>query len=337
MAYQAQLIDFRNDLGIQRISGCCNSSQFFADQVNTVTRRLMRRGSWWKTEALMKICFTGCRIVWPRQVGTVEGMRGCRGGHVDLKNSWWRVAGYMPGGCCGGDTFQGSSVMYDDGTSPCQQEIADNTGKYIRLHIVKATDVGKTAKLFGFQHGNQPLQELDANGVWQMGITLTAALTDIQTTVLVTKLTDIVFDRTEGRKWLYQVHPTSGALMNVGMYEPGETNPSYRVSKIQNVAAMGGYKDEYDRCIRQVEALVKLEFVPAVNDNDFVMLDNRDALELGIEGLRAERAGDDVTAQTKFTLALKELNMEIRDKNPAQQTVIRTNCLSLDGVFSNPI
>lgn len=337
MAYELQLGDLRNDYGIQKISGVCHNSTAFADQVNTVTRRLMRRGSWWKTESLIRICFTGCRIIWPRQVGTVEGVRGCRGGSVALKNSWWAVAGYMPGGCCGGDTFRGNAVMYDDGTSPVQQEITGNEGKYIRLHIVKATDVGKTVKIFGFQYGNQPLQELDSNGVWQMGITLTAALADVQTTVLVTKITDLVFERTEGRKWLYQVHPTSGDLMNVGMYEPSETNPAYRVSRIQNVASMGGYTDDNDRCIRQAEALVKLEFVPAVDDNDFVMLSNRDALELGIEGLRAERANDDVLAQTKFTLALKELNMELRDKNPSLQTVIRTNDLSSCGVFYSPI
>lgn len=285
----------------------------------------------------MKICFTGCRIVWPKQVGTVLGLRPCRGGSVAIYNNHWAVVGYMPGGCCGGDTFRGSAIMHDDGTSPVQQQVVGNDGRYIRLHIVKATDVGKTAKLFGFQYGNQPLQELDSNGVWQMGITLTAALTDVQTTVLVTKLTDIVFDETQGRKWLYQVHPTSGALMEVGMYEPEEVSPAYRVSRIQNIAAMGGHKDEHDRCIRQAEALVKLEFVPAKNDNDFVMLDNMAAIELGIAALRAERSNDDVLSETKWAKAIRELNMQIRNKNPALQTVIRTNDLSGCGVFCSPI
>lgn len=337
MAYTKRLIDLRSNYGIQQISGVCSNSSAFASQINTVTERLMERGSWWGTETLLKICFTGCRIVWPKQVGTVIGLRSCRGGSVPIHNSTWAVFGYMPGGCCGGDTFRGNAVMYDDGTSAVQQEITGNEGKYIRLHIVKATDVGKTVKLFGFQYGNQPLQELDSDGNWQMGVTLTAALADVQTTMLVTKLTDIVFDSTQGRKWLYQVHPTSGDLMNVGMYEPEEVSPAYRVSRIQNVASMGGYTDDNDRCIRQAEALVKLEFVPAMEDNDFVMLDNLAAVELGIAALRAERANDDVLAETKWAKAIRELNMQIRNKNPSLQTTIRTNDLSSCGVFYSPI
>lgn len=337
MAYELQLGDLRNDSGIRDVSGVCHDSQKFRDQINTVTERLMEMGGWWGTEVLMKICFTGCRIVWPKQVGTVLGVRGCRGGSVPIKNNHWAIWGYMPGGCCGMDTFRGNAVMYDDGTSPVQQEIVGNDGRYIRLHIVKATDVGKTVKIFGFQYGNQPLQELDSDGNWQMGITLTAALADVQTSVLVTKITDLVFDRTQGRKWLYQVHPTSGDLMNVGMYEPEETSAAYRVSRVQNVASLGGYKDDNDRCIRQAEALVKLEFVPAMDDNDFVMLDNLAAIELGIAALRAERSNDDVLAETKWVKAIRELNRQIRNKNPSLQTVIRTNDLSSCGVFYSPI
>lgn len=337
MAYSAQLIDLRNDSGIQTVSGCCHSSQLFADQVNTATRRLMRRGGWWNTEALLKVCFVGCRIVWPRIVGTVLGVRFCRGDGIPIYNNHWAVAGYMPGGCCGFDTFRGNAVMRDDNTVPCYREITGNTGHYIKYHIVKQNDVGKTIKIFGFKYGNQPLQEKDANGVWQMGLTLTATPAGVQTTELVTKITNVVRQATEGRAWLYQVDQTTGDMIDLAMYEPQETNPVWRSSIIQNIRAIPGYTDEYDRCVRQAEALVKLQFVPAVSDNDFVMLDNRDALELGIAGLRAERAGDDVTAQTKFALAIKELNMEIRDRNPAMQTVIRTNDLSSACVFSNPI
>lgn len=330
MAYTLQLSDVRSNLGIQSISGVCHDSAQFAEQVNTVTRRLMQRGEWHKTSVLMRLCFQGCRIVWPRQVGTILGAKFCCGGFMQIKNSWWAVAGYGSDGWCG------DAVMRDDNERPCQNEVTGNTGKIIRLHIVNNKDIGKTLKIFGTRYGNQPLQQQLPDGNWEMGLTITAAQTDASTTVLVTRIDEVVKQNSQGRFFLYEVEPDTTMLL-LSTYEPGETNPSYRTSVIQNVNRIPGNADAYGRCIRQIEALVKLEFVPAKTDNDFVMLDNVDALELGIAGLRAERKNDDVLANIKYARAIQELNMELRNRNPSPQTVIRTNDLSQSYSLCNPI
>lgn len=318
--YTLTLGDARADIGIRNVSGVCHDSEQFAAQVNSVTRRLMRRGGWWKTEVLLRICIIGCRLVWPRMVGTVLGLRFCRAGIVPLKNNWWAVSGYCSNG------WDGAVVVRDDDTAPCYNEITGNEGKYLRWNVVKRNDVGKTMRVYGFQYGGQPLQEKNAAGEWIPGITLTAAAPYVTSTTLVTKIDAIVFPTPlEGMSYLYQVDATTGDLLDLGAYQPGENRPCYRVSHIDGINSIPHRTDEYDRHIRQGEALVKLEFIPAVRDEDFIMLDNVDALRLGIQALRLEEANDDVQATIKWTLAIKELNMELRDRNPSAQTVIRTN------------
>ena len=131
--------------------------------------------------------------------------------------------------------------------------------------------------------------------------------------------------------------PATGLLYDLAMYEPSETNPAYRCSVITNLGRLPGAVDAYGRCVRQAEALVKLEFIPARTDDDFVMLDNVEALELGIAGLRAERANNDALAEVKYAKAIRSLNLQIRDKNPGAQTAIRTDDMSQRGVLCNPI
>lgn len=330
MAYEITLGDARNDIGIRNVSGLCASSEQFAAQVNSVTRRLLRRGSWFNTEQLMRVCYEGCRVVWPRQVGTVLGLRVPCGGSMEIKNKWWAVTGYPHGGWCG------NAVMRDDDTAPCYREIISNTGKYLRWNIVKRNDVGKAMRVYGFQYGNQPLQEKNAAAQWIPGISIVAAAPYAQTTTLVTKVTQINFPETlEGMSYLYEFDPTTGAQIDLGEYQPGETSPSYRVSRVNGSGP--GYVDGYGRCVRQAEALVKLAYVPALVDEDWLMLGNLDALKLGIQALRLEEQNDDVQAQIKISLAIKELNMELRERNPSQQTVIRTNDMSQEYCTVNPI
>ena len=285
----------------------------------------------------MNLCFQGCDIVWPKQVGTVLGVRFCQGVSPLIKNNWWRVAGYAPGGMDGYSGWRADAVIADNGTRPCQAEITGTTGKYIKYHITTLKDVGKTIKIFGTQYGNQPIMEQDGSGNWTMGLALTATAAGVQSTMLVTKITSVVREATQKRTWLYSVDPTSSDLQMLGQYEPEETNPAYRCSRIQNLNALPYELDDYERKIRHCTALVKLEFVPAVDDTDWVLLSNLDALKLGIQGLKLEEANDDVQAQIKFQLAIKELNMELRDRFPSGQTTVQINSIGSHFPILNPV
>src|SRR5689334_17718598 len=165
-AYELTLGEARTDSQIRAISGVCNDSTLFADQVNTVTRRLLRRGNWFNQEQIMRLCIYGCRLALPKQVGTLLGIRFCKSGGdwIQIKNSWWSVAGFRSCNAWGQNSLD--ALLYDEGTAPCYNEITGNTGKYLRWSIVKQRDVGKTMRVYGFQYGNQPLQEQNSAGEW---------------------------------------------------------------------------------------------------------------------------------------------------------------------------
>lgn len=226
--------------------------------------------------------------------------------------------------------------MRDEDTAPCYNEITSNDGKYIRLSVVKANDIGKTIRLYGFQYGGQPLQELNSAGQWVPGLTLTAARPYGQTTALVTKITSVQIPVPfEGMSYLYQVDQTTSDLLDLAAYQPGEQNPQYRVSHINNVGAICAKEDSYGRKIRRAEALVKLAFIPALVDEDWMMLSNLGALAYGIQAFRFYQNSDAANGQIFEQLAIKELNMELKNRNPDEQAVIRINSIGANCAISN--
>ena len=340
MPLQLQLQDARNSQELKNVSGKCSSSAEFVSQINTVTRQLMKRGSWFGTDVVIQMCVQGCEVTFPRYVHSVLGVKSC-GSQIPVKNNWYAIAG--AGGCFDGqDSF---SKMHDLGMFPCYNEVSGNTGKKIAYHIVKNADVGKTIRIFGTKYGGQPLQEKDASGNWVDGITLTAVAggvtagvpTMAMTTELVTKITHITREATQGMTYLYEYDTATLKLHDLAVYEPNETNPSYRRYKIDGINSMPSYVDSYGRRMRRIDCLVKLQYVPLINDFDFLLIDDLDALKYGVQALRKDEAGEAEAAEVFWTKSVRELNMGDRSRNPGQTTVTKVRVMGSSRVICNPI
>jgi len=346
-AFKFQLQDARSDIGIRNIAGKCSQSDQFSDLVNRVTRRLLKRGAWWGTEVVVRLCAFSCEIVWPNFVGTVKGVRTCAG-QMNLKNNWYSIMG--PSSCCndwGGSSWgaMGSgygyggnvnAVGFDSDTSCTGNSITGNTGKLLQYHVVKAEDWGKTITFYGKQYGGQPLQEV-VSGVTQNGLTLTAVsgANPAQTTVLVTRLDQIARQATRGMAYLYEYDPATTLQRMLSVFQPNETNPQYRKTTIKNFGSIPYFQDSNGVKSWNIEALVKLEYVPAVDDRDFLLIDDFDALKLGIQALQFEDAHDYANAEITWKLAIRELNYESKNKQPGNQFVTRVRVMGSNRVISN--
>lgn len=335
-AYRLQLSDARASSAIRNVAGKCSNTTEFADLVNRATAKLIKRGAWFGTEVLMRFCVYGCRVVWPRYVSTFLGARFCNYGEIEVKNSWYSIIG--PPTCYAGNWNRGGNmiVFSDGGLVPCFNEITGNTGKFLRYHVVKNTDYNKNITFYGKQFGGQPLQE-KISGVWQNGLTLTSQQPIAQTTTLVTKINQVVREPTEGMTYVYQYDPVTTDQIMLAQYEPNETNPQYRSSIVNGIRAIPGHTDANGRCTRQIEALVKLEFIPATNDRDFLIIDDMDALALAIQSLKFQEANDPDNAQKYLMLAIAELNFEMRNKLPAETFVTQVNVMGSPRIIGNPI
>lgn len=346
-AYQYTLGDARASKRIKDVARDCSSSTDFADKINSVTRMLMKRGNWWETEVLVRLCVKGCKIVWPKYVGTVTGVRFCCFGQMQIQNGWYGILGpmgssgtYAAGyGAYSGIGFGGwlAPTMFDKDTSPVHTQITGNTGHFVRYNVVKANDYGKTIRIYGTKYGGQPLQELDANGVWQMGITLTAVFPYAQSTDLITRIDQVVREQTEGMTYLYQYDQVTTQQLQLAVYEPNETNPQYRQSMVTGFNQIRNGEDANGQKIWTLDAMVKLAFYPVTNDRDFLFIGDYDALAFGIQALNFDNDNDAQNSEAYFTKAIRELNFESRDKNPAQSFVVQARFMGRQTVVSNPI
>lgn len=320
-AYQYQLSDAKADRAIRIAAGACSNSADFVSLVNQAQRLLMKRGNWFGVTWLVKFCLRDACIVWPRYVGTVIGLRFCSSDASLMRNAYYAIIGPCTG--WSGGVGYGDVVVRDNGTAPCHNEVmACTTGKLIRYVVTKRPDIGKTCKIFGTAYGGQPLQERDADGNWTDGITLTAADPYATTSVYVTRITAAPRQATQGMAWLYEYNPATDELRDLAAFEPNETHPRRRRSTIINWINAPGCKQADGSCIKSVEALVKLEFVPATNDNDFLMIDDFDALALAIKAIRRGEADEDAGRESGLLLAVKEMNLRERDKLPNDQTAV---------------
>ena len=344
-AYQYTLEDARNSQRIKDVARGCSTSDEYADKINSVTRMLMKRGNWWETEVLVRLCVHSCQIVWPRYVGTVTGIRFCCFGQMQIQNGWYSILGPMSsaGFAAGYGAYSGigyggwiAPTMFDGDTSPVHTQITGNTGKYIRYNVVKATDYGKTIRIYGTKLGGQPLQE-KVNGVWQMGITLTAASPFAQSAVLVTRIDQVVRERTEGMTYLYQYDPVALKQLQLAVYEPNDTNPQFRKSLVTGFNQIRGNEDENGQKTWTCDAMVKLQYFPVVNDRDFLFIGDFDALAYGIQALNFDNDNNAAQAEAYFTKAIRELNFESRDKNPGQNFVVKARFMGSQTVVANPI
>lgn len=328
MPFQYTLGDARNSRPLKNISGVCSTSDQFRDLINESIRRLLKRGDWWGTTQVVEFCVNGCHITWPRWVGTVEGVRfgEHRAGHVF--NNWYRFVGphhHHMG-------WRSDAVLEDAGTAPCYNEISatDPTapaGKLIRYNVVKPADLGKKITLFGRQFGAQPLQEQDANLVWQPGLTIAAATPFGTNATLITKIDGITREATQGMSYLYEYDPVTQVVRDLARFDPNETNPRYRRSCIVNAHHARSHKDLNGICWRNVEALIKFQFIEVVNDRDFLLIDDFDALKFMIQAIKKEEAGFTAEAEALILKAIRELNFTDREKLPDDTTPVRVQAL----------
>jgi hypothetical protein len=233
----------------------------------------------------------------------------------------------MEGGC--GFVFV-CRKMNNQGRYTTFNDIA-NADRLVRAYCLCQEDIGKTITLFGVDNGNQPLRTHNvAAGTWTDGITITLAVPFASTSVNVRRIDRVSKDVTQCNVPLYAYDATNNVLEDLAIYEPGETDPNYERDRIVNL----GCCNNSCGASTSVAALVKLQFIPVVADTDLVLISNVRALKFAVQAIKLEEAGQDEAAAIKMGLAVKELNLELSDEYPWDQTPVDTGFMGGDYVGS---
>jgi hypothetical protein len=310
---------------IPPIVGVCPDNDTFRDYTNKVTRMLMTRGDFFGIVEKVKLCVYNSCLVWPRWAGTILAVNIC-GRYTEVFNHWYE---FMPLSrqdfCDGGFSYhgavcRGNVVTVNDGMSPVFNPIACGKSYYIRAYPSTQQDIGKKTRIFGVDENGQTIRTQNADLTWTDGVELTLALPFISTSFKIREVTRITKDETQGVLRYYQYDADNDVLLDLVWFEPGETSPMYRRSRLPTRCSTGSCSG-----VRSVEALVKLEFIPVKYDTDLVQISNLDALSAMMLSVKYSNGGDANMAKDFEAKAIRELNLELNNKLPNEQTPVEIN------------
>jgi len=316
---------------LQDIAQACSSSSEFASLLNEATQALMTRGDWAGLVVPIHVCVQNGCVTWPRYVGKVRRINACgnevkignlREAYNNWGNSWgWGDTGWLGDGSLGNWSGMGGGRMTNQGRYPTYKDLNPLNLRLIRAYPSVQQDIGQTITIFGLDNNRQPLMTQDpVSGNWSQGITITLAVPFGSTSVYVSQIDRISKSVTQGLVRLYAYDATNNVLEDLAVYEPTETDPNYERDKIHTTSIRncnGG-------CTTSVAALVKLQFVPVVADTDLVLISNIRALKFAVQAIKLEEANQDEAASIKMAKAVKELNLELEDQYPLDQTPVDT-------------
>ena len=259
----------------------------FLRQLNQVCERFIDSGNWAKSEFIAELSAPNGYITLPRRASALLGVR------IDNqppRRVFAMAHEFSETGPGGHDFDHQMSSLYELPDACVHTDLTE--AATISLHLSSNVDagIGGVATLRGLDaDGNRLFTE----GV--EGISVTLAYPSVNFPVSVSRIDSLTLPLTTGYSTL------KAGTTEIGVYEPGETDPSYRRYKVGKVG---------DTCT--VFALCSRRHVELLAETDLVNPSNTGALKHGLIGLRLEDASDLDTALGHFNQAYSLLNAELR-------------------------
>lgn len=305
---------------IARVIGVCTTSPKVASLLNEAQERLLNRpdkpvGSM----ARFRICVgTDDCFSWARQIRTIEAFAVCKTPGV-IRSEWFEFIGWPNGiGLQDEDNMPGT-MLIDRGTSCAFDDVQATTAAPRKIMVVadQAADVGKKITLRYIDSNGQKTYS-SIGGVVQEGVQLTLiappAGVFTPTNVATGGLYHVVKDTTQYPVRLYEVDGNTLAVTkSLAQYEPSETVPIYRRSFVPGFTNMSACDNASVDCTvnKQITALVKLQHVPVVVDNDPLVIGNLAALKLMVMAILREEQNRHDEAAVLEGKAARELDGEL--------------------------
>lgn len=255
--------------------GVASCDPRFLEIVNEAQQRLvMSPDTWWETYQKYRLQTCSGMVTWPRQVANIISLTvDCQ--PYTIRNEWFEFleSGY---GQRNSQSLCGPQVI-DRGTSSLFEDInTDGNDKGLKLYSSLPEAVGLQMGIMGW----------DAGGDWVrtsvLGTFVDGEWLDVPLSPLApitsgrnwSAITDIVKPITSGELILYEYDALIAVQRRIGIYESDETRPKYRRTLI------GGIGNGIDsETAHTITAMVKREFIPARNDNDFLLIGNFPAIK----------------------------------------------------------
>lgn len=310
------LLDARNSR-IPAAIGCCPTDARFVALLNEAQQRLLVEGMWWGTLQRWKMSATDGTIALPSNIASIQAIAICgapaslrdqiyefldngfgiRGtpvspssatGNTNAGSCCWNS--YLsPYGCMNEAIFRGNfCTFYEVNT--------DGNAKSINAVCDRASDVGKAVLFYGYDTNNNWIRTVQNGSVKDGEVIILAQGAGNSSAFNWSRITDIQPPTTlDGQWWLYERDTGTAATRLLGQYQHYDLRPAFARYFFPSIVA----QTLQDGSVKQVnlEALVKMEFIPARNDTDYLLIGNLPALKEMVVALnRAENDANNLAS-----------------------------------------
>ena len=217
-------------------------------------------------------------ITTPREVARLTDIAVCQR-PIPLRNHFYEFLDFSPGlqpknchhNSCG-STFQGYSR-----DNVCTLNPLLSTPQTIRVYPFDARDINRRVLIQGKDNNKMTVLTTDpGTGHAGAGEYLTLKFPFVDSLNLFSELDGIQKDETYGPLQFFQVNPTTGVEVALSSMEPNESTASYRLFLIAGIPNL-------NQCCQsgrtlQLNAQAKLDFIPVVNETDYLIIPNVAAL-----------------------------------------------------------
>lgn len=232
-------------------------------------------------------------LTWVREFETIERYAIC-GRSAPIRNEWYEFLESGPGlldSCCGAGWFPGSGLIDDNEACAFDDVTGPNATK--KLEVYSDVDEAVGAKII-LRFWNDSAQKVrsQVDGVWTEGehILLPAGGAYTQCTEYVMPAGgpyQVIKPVTNGTVRLYEYDTVNQTRRPLAYYEPSETIPIYRRSRIPGFTAQP--EAATDPCAQTtITVVAKFRFIPVIGDYDFVQIPSIAAIKLGCMAVAKE-------------------------------------------------
>lgn len=292
--------------GIAKLLKLCADDPRVDEYINRGIRRLLKMGRWEGTYARYNVAIWGGLLTLPIELRTCLAASRPEGA-VRVRNEWFDFIGAGMGAHQKG--ARSAFNLHDMGDGFATVADIENGPATLRIYTDAVETASSSITLMGYDDNNNPVRT-QPNGIWQDGETITFAPVGgssfFTSAFQWRSVVQAVKTRTNGNVRLYYVDAHGNQAL-LGIYGPNTKNPKFRRYELPGFGALGFRHHDV------LYTICKRRFIPAVEDNDILIIQDEDALEDMVNAI-VSLENDDLTSAGAYEQHAEQvLNDDLRE------------------------
>jgi len=283
------------------------------DDVNAAIERLMNKPkNWTWTTRTVIMCAPNGQLTLPREISKIIKAR-VNGNFVHPLSRWYEFLEGGPGLLedSGGPYLD----LHDRGFVCTQYDIPLNTPLQLMVVSDKAEDADARILIRGIDDTER---EVYSANVWGEYVPISNDPAWLSEHTF-SSISFIQKPITKGYVYLSALDPVTGNRWFLSSFHPQETEPHYRRYFAKELPCYEEGEEQPERVSYRVDALVRMQYIRAVEDSDVLLIQNVGALGMMLKAIRlelAEKWEEALKAEANAERLMKEQTDAFENQDP---------------------